>query len=643
MYLEYYGLLKEPFHITPDPDFLYMSPSHREAFAALVYGVEQRKGFISMTGEVGAGKTTILRAFMKRVEGQAIRPVYLFNPALTFDELLTMTLRGLGATPEAGKSSAELLEQLNWLLIEEFRAGRNVVLIVDEAQNMPVDTIEKVRMLSNLETGSDKLLQIVLVGQPELEDKLNLHELRQLKQRLAVRSVVKPLGKGESAEYIKHRLHMAGCPRDEVFSTSALRAIVKHGNGSPRTINILCDNAMIAGFGSQQELISAAIVRAVVRDMHATSRVKQAPRWAWAGAIAAGGIVVGALATQLVGGGGDNSGGVMTVEAVANQPAIAAQAAPAPAADLAGAIGAGLAEKKEGRAEVAPAKAAEAAPAVEAPAPVEIAKAAPAAKPAAVAPAPAPVAEKAPDVPVVAEAPPAPKVAPAAPVKAPEMPTKEAAAPAPALVASATQPVPPKKQAPAPKKETPAPVAAPAAAPKLETPASAPAPVQVAKNEPVSASESPPAAPVIPAPVPDGAVEVKAAPKAAPAPQPESKQVKEPAPAPVAAAPVAEIAPPAPVVAAEAVKTALTAPETLDTRTVAHGDCLSRLVAEVYGRGEPALVRAVHRYNPQILNPDQILPGQTVVFPVASLVGADLLADNTAPKSGDAPAAGANP
>lgn len=628
MYLAYYGLLKEPFHITPDPDFLYMSPSHREAFAALVYGVEQRKGFIAMTGEVGAGKTTILRAFMKRVDEKAVKPVYLFNPALTFQELLMMTLRGLGATPDTAHSAAELLDQLHWALVEEYRAGHNVVLLVDEAQNMPVETLEQLRMLSNLETANDKLLQIVLVGQPELEDKLNLHELRQLKQRCAVRSVVKPLGRDESVEYVKHRLHMAGCPRDEVFSASAMRLVVNHAKGSPRTLNILCDNAMIAGFGSQQEVISAAIVRSVIRDMAATSRAKPSglPRWAWAAGIAAGGIVVGALVSQvgLLGGSASTSDGVLAVATPATAPvaapvpeAAAAAVSPAPApvkpdvvASLSAELAAQAADKRNDTASDTPQKSAQ---------PAEAAAPSPALEIVAARQVPEPQGESKPtrEPSPVSEVPSPGKSAPAAPAQAPAVVERAPATPtaaeaaAPAAVAESSNST---DRAAEPQ------VSAPE-----ETPVSAPVAV-IAKAEPAASVP----VPVEPMPELDGG--------AAPAPAPQEKTVEVPeADTPTAAPAPAPIAP-APALAAENV---------LQERTVVQGDCLSRLAAEVYGSGDPQIVRALHRYNAHIENPDRILPGQTVVFPAAELVGASRVetrtAAATAVEAGAVPAGGANP
>lgn len=279
MYLSHYGLAREPFHITPDPDFLYLSPSHREAFATVVYGVEKRKGFVALTGEVGVGKTTVLRAYLKRVENSPVRPIYIFNPDLTFEQLLVVLLRALDEEP-GDASEAAMIERIHWRLIEAYKRDENVALIIDEAQNMPVETLEKLRMLSNLETTADKLIQIVLVGQPELERKLELHQLRQLRQRLAVRARVKALSPAESREYIQHRLTQAGAAREDIFSPGAIRAIVRYARGNPRIINVAADNALIAGFGNQASSVTRRIVREVIADLEGGR--SRARRWALA-------------------------------------------------------------------------------------------------------------------------------------------------------------------------------------------------------------------------------------------------------------------------------------------------------------------------------------------------------------------------
>lgn len=302
MYLSFYGLEREPFHITPDPDFLYLSPSHKEAFATIVYGVEQRKGFVALTGEVGTGKTTVLRAYLKRVDSSKIRAIYLFNPSLTFLDLLRILLRELGVEHPEEKHEPTMLEQLQWALLKEYEARRNVALIVDEAQNMPVETLERMRMLSNLETTQDKLLQIVLVGQPELDDLLAQHALRQLTQRIAVKAHIRALSPEESEAYIAHRLMQAGCIREQIFSNGALKAIVRHCQGTPRALNIACDNALIAGFGGQEEVVSLPTAREVLRDLKGVSRPRAKSKWAMAAGVAGAAAIL--LALALVSGGG---------------------------------------------------------------------------------------------------------------------------------------------------------------------------------------------------------------------------------------------------------------------------------------------------------------------------------------------------
>jgi type II secretory pathway predicted ATPase ExeA len=267
MYLSFYQLKKEPFHITPDPEFLYLSPSHKQALGSVIYGIEQRKGFIAITGEVGVGKTTILRSYLDRAEREQLKIIYVFNCNVSFGGLVKTIHRELGPTTSAATNVYEMVDQLHSILIEEYRQGRNVALIIDEAQNMPIATLENLRMLSNLETSKDKLIQILLVGQPEFDRKLELHELRQLKQRIAIRCKILPLTRGESIDYIRHRLAKASRKKKtKLFSRGALSLIVKHSRGIPRMLNVLCDNSLITGFGYDQKVITPKIVKEVIAD-----------------------------------------------------------------------------------------------------------------------------------------------------------------------------------------------------------------------------------------------------------------------------------------------------------------------------------------------------------------------------------------
>lgn len=243
-----------------------MSPSHKEALGAIIYGIEQKKGFVTVTGAVGVGKTTILRSYLDSAQKDHLKIIYIFNSRLTFGALLKTIYRELGLQFESD-DIVEMVNRLYEVLIEEYRAGNTVVLVIDEAQNMPVDTLENVRMISNLETSNDKLIQIVLVGQPEFEEVLNLERLRQLRQRIAIRSTILPLTRAESLEYIRFRLLKAGSNPDSVFDSQALETIVKTADGIPRVLNIVCDNALVTAFGYQRKPVSRKIAREVIRDL----------------------------------------------------------------------------------------------------------------------------------------------------------------------------------------------------------------------------------------------------------------------------------------------------------------------------------------------------------------------------------------
>jgi general secretion pathway protein A len=278
MYQDFYRLKKEPFHITPNPEFLFLSPSHKQALGSIVYGVRNRKGFIVITGEVGVGKTTILRSYLEGVAKQRTKVVYIFNTHVSFKNLLKTIYKELGFDPKSG-DIVEMLNDLYQILMEEYRQGNTVLLIADEAQNMPIETLENLRMLSNLETSNDKLLQIVLIGQYEFEEILNLHELRQLKQRIVLRSVIVPLTQKESIAYIKHRLGKAAMNGSQVFTKGAMKRIVKEARGIPRLLNILCDNALITGFGYKKRPVNTRIVEEVITDFKGGVKEHSLLKW----------------------------------------------------------------------------------------------------------------------------------------------------------------------------------------------------------------------------------------------------------------------------------------------------------------------------------------------------------------------------
>ena len=271
MYQNFYNLRKEPFHITPDPEFLFLSHSHKQALGSIVYGVRNRKGFVVITGEVGVGKTTVLRSYLERVAKPKTKIIYIFNANVSFKNLLKIICKELGLDAKAG-DSVEMLNDLYQILMEEYKQGNTVLLIVDEAQNMPIETLENLRMLSNLETSKDKLLQIVLIGQCEFDETLNLYELRQLKQRVVIRSTIIPFSEAESMAYIKHRLAKAAYNGSQVFTKAALKRIIKEAKGIPRNLNILCDNALITGFGYKVTPVNTKIVNEVITDFNGKAK-----------------------------------------------------------------------------------------------------------------------------------------------------------------------------------------------------------------------------------------------------------------------------------------------------------------------------------------------------------------------------------
>jgi general secretion pathway protein A len=263
MYLNFYGLKERPFNTTPDPKFLYPTQAHREALARLVYGIQQSKGFIVLTGEVGTGKTTLLHALLQRLD-ESTAVAFLFNSTLSFDGVLEYVLEEFGVGKTAS-TPAQRLFALNNFLVERRRVGQSTVLILDEAQNLDSRTLEQIRLLSNFESSNEKLLQILLVGQPELRAKLNLPELRQLKQRIALSSTIRPLTPKEVYECIRTRLRIAGASDLGIFSDRAVTRIADYTGGIPRLVNILCDHCLVIGYADQERRIGLDIVdRAII-------------------------------------------------------------------------------------------------------------------------------------------------------------------------------------------------------------------------------------------------------------------------------------------------------------------------------------------------------------------------------------------
>lgn len=266
MYTCFFGFKEKPFNITPDPRFFYNNPLYDEVYANLCYAVKERKGFAALIGEVGTGKTTLVRKLMDDLAMTA-RFVYFYNTNLTFEELLTFVCEELQL--QVGRIPGRLgkIMALNEFLLEQRRKGGTGVLVVDEAQNLGEDVLENLRLLSNIETGSEKLLQIVLVGQPELKTKLDRPELRQLRQRISIYCRLDSLKEREVGPFVSYRLKAVGYRQDDLFTPEAIRKIAFYSNGIPRLINILCDNALLIAYAIRQGTVSAGIIEEVARDL----------------------------------------------------------------------------------------------------------------------------------------------------------------------------------------------------------------------------------------------------------------------------------------------------------------------------------------------------------------------------------------
>lgn len=295
MYTDYFGLSDKPFAITPDPRYLFLSRRHEEALAHLVYGVQEGGGFVQLTGEVGTGKTTLIKALLERLP-DTVDVAFIFNPRMTAFEFLAAACDEFHVPYVASEATVKtLIDALNRKLLDAHAQGRRVVLIVDEAQNFHSDVLEQIRLLTNLETTKLKLLQIILVGQPELRDLLARRDLRQLAQRVTARYHLVPMTRDEVAAYVEHRLQIAGMTRP-LFTRGALRAVWQHSSGVPRLVNVICDRALLGAYASEASEVSARIVHTAVQEVlggQAKSR--------WRGLlsrsvpVAAGGLAVGGV------------------------------------------------------------------------------------------------------------------------------------------------------------------------------------------------------------------------------------------------------------------------------------------------------------------------------------------------------------
>jgi general secretion pathway protein A len=276
MYKQFFGLRLAPFNVNPDPRFLYLTRHSQEALACLSYGIQTRKGFVVLTGEVGTGKTTIINRLLEWSRAQDIASAFIFNPCLNVDDFFELVMAEFGIAANGG-SKGKLLASLNQWLLERYRAGRTAVLIVDEAQNLSPELLEEVRLLTNLETSTEKLLQIVLSGQPELDDKLRQPNLRQLRQRITLRCKTQPFNPIETAQYVQLRLKIAGATRKDIFSPPALSKLQEYSCGVPRVINLLCEHALISAYVDQKPIISAEVIDQVAHEfeLHEVSPVVQ--------------------------------------------------------------------------------------------------------------------------------------------------------------------------------------------------------------------------------------------------------------------------------------------------------------------------------------------------------------------------------
>jgi len=276
MYKKFFGLRENPFNVNPDPRFLFPTRHTEEAFAVLTYGIQARKGFITLTGEVGTGKTTLLNKLLDWLHQENLATAFVFNSRLNVTQFLDFMMADFGIPCDI-KLKSQVLIRLNQWLLERYRSGETAVLIVDEAQNLSPQVLEEIRLLTNLETATEKLLQIVLSGQPELDQKLNQPGLRQLRQRITLRCKTYPLTLEEVTGYIHERLRVAGAAGAPIFSAEAIEALHRYSRGIPRVINMLCEHALISAFVDQKRPVEAATIDEVARefDLHQVDPIAQ--------------------------------------------------------------------------------------------------------------------------------------------------------------------------------------------------------------------------------------------------------------------------------------------------------------------------------------------------------------------------------
>ena len=265
MYRSFFGLKENPFNVNPDPRYLYLTRQTQEALAGLTYGIQNHKGFILLTGEVGTGKTTLLNRMLDWMHSQRMRTAFVFNSKVDVAQLFDFIMTDFDIPCESQQKSHVLMRLNQWLL-ERYRAGESAVLIIDEAQNLSLEVLEEIRLLTNLETATEKLLQIVLTGQPELEEKLKLPQLRQLRQRITMRSRTAALTLDETFGYIAERLRVAGANADPIFSKEAIQMVHMYSRGIPRVVNLLCEHSLINAYVDHLRPVPAHLVEEVARE-----------------------------------------------------------------------------------------------------------------------------------------------------------------------------------------------------------------------------------------------------------------------------------------------------------------------------------------------------------------------------------------